>query len=130
MGYQSASDNINLTDGWVIGGTGYWQNPVYLGDATNTLPNYIPNSGQTVWPMHTIYIAPTMPVAPAVTPAEIIQLAEFYKKLAKEGHIVIDDETLKQAAAEELKREPTQEEMDEIRRQIYDRIISPEEREL
>lgn len=67
-------------------------------------------------------------VQPALTPEQLQALTDAYAKILKEG-VTIDDDKLKIAAKDKLGHEPTQDELDEVRRQIRDRLIT-EEREL
>ena len=97
---------ITVPNGWVNGGTYYPPNP-------NCDSGYQP-SGVSAGP-----------IPSGLTNEQILELAEQIKK----SKIIITEDKLKKAAAIELKREPTQEELDDIRRQIRDRIIN-DEREL
>jgi len=104
----------------------------------------IPNGGWT--PVPALYLGdpghwtnipnlPYIPPQPVITtpapisPDEIIRLVKFYEELQKNEKITIDDKKLKKAAKDATGKEPTQEELDEIRRQIRDRLVT-EEREL
>lgn len=128
--YTTTGTTVISNGGWAGGG---W---------TPGIPNVVPWIGDTpTWRWETgisTYPVPDTPVPPTyipnqpqLTPEQIIELGEVYKKLLEEGKdkITIDDKKLKKAAKEHIGHEPTQEELDDIRRQIRDRMVT-EDREL
>jgi hypothetical protein len=96
----------------------------YLGDpmpdSGGVYPNPLPNAGGTAWPMQPAY---PLPFVPSHDPEQIKKLLDELNKLIKDKKITIGDPELQEAAKQELKHEPTEDEMDEIRRQIRDETL-------
>jgi hypothetical protein len=77
----------------------------------------IPNTYPTVVPMPIPNIYPVV-TTPGFTEEQMKELQEF---LEKQNKITIGDKELKEAAKQELQREITQEELDDVRRLILNR---------
>ena len=90
------------------------------------ITDYISNGFNYIWPIPNIYpITVPMPVVtvPNFTEEQMKELQEF---LEKQNKITIGDKELKEAAKQELKREITQEELDDVRRLILNRAEDDE----
>jgi hypothetical protein len=89
--------------------------PYYPGSG-GVYPNPIPQDGGTWLPFG-------FPYPEFNDPVQIKKLLDELNKLIKDKKITIGDPELQEAAKQELKHEPTEDEMDEIRRQIRDETL-------
>ena len=130
----------------VMDGTQYvWVSPGWSGQgsAGGSAGDWYPNGylyvnpiiNPPLYPQPSIY-PPLQPIttipntAPPMTLEQMQKMLEEFQKLHGDKQVTIGDDELKAAAKEYLKREPTQEEMDDLRRQIWERAINDEDREL